>query len=326
MRTRNWGTTAVCVLALMALALGCKKESSASSLIEITLDWKPEPEFGGFYQADIDGLFKNRGLDVKLKTAGAGAPTWQLVASGQTEFATTAADQVVIARARGADVVAVFAVYQTFPQGVMAHKARGFKSIEDVFKNDGTLAAEDSTWLKYLVKKYEPIKPKVTGYSGGVAGFLAKPDLSQQCFVTSEPLLAKKQRGDPQTFLIADAGYNPYTTVLITSGKTLHQKPEMVRNVVDACREGWQKYLDDPSAANTAMGKLNTEMDAETFKEAAAAQKPLIENDETTESGLGRMTAQRWEDLGRQLVELKVIDRAAVPGECFSNIPGPPSH
>jgi NitT/TauT family transport system substrate-binding protein len=323
-RTRSRGTAAVCVLALMCFTpFGCKKESTASSPVQITLDWKPEPEFGGFYQADNDGLFKSRGLDVKLKTAGAGAPTWQLVASGESEFATTAADQVLIARARGADVVAVFAVYQTFPQGVMAHKARGFKSIEDVFKSDGTLAAEDSTWLEFLVKKYEPVKVKVTGYTGGVAAFLAKPDFSQQCFVTSEPILAKKQGGDPQTFLIADAGYNPYTTVLITSGKTLHQKPSVVKTVVEACREGWRKYLDDPTAANTAMGKLNSEMDADTFKEAAAAQKPLIENDETAKSGLGSMSARRWEDLGRQLVELKVIDRAPAPSECFSNIPGP---
>lgn len=323
-RTRSRGTAAVCVLVLMCSApLGCKKESTAASPVQITLDWKPEPEFGGFYQADIDGQFKSRGLDVKLKTAGAGAPTWQLVASGESEFATTAADQVLIARARGADVVAVFAVYQTFPQGVMAHKARGFKSIEDVFKSDGTLAAEDSTWLKFLVKKYEPIKVKVTGYTGGVAGFLAKPDFSQQCFVTSEPILAKKQGGDPQTFLIADAGYNPYTTVLITNGKTLHQKPNIVKTVVEACREGWRKYLDDPAAANTAMGKLNSEMDADTFKEAAAAQKPLIENDETAKSGLGSMSTRRWEDLGRQLVELKVIDSPPAPSECFSNIPGP---
>ncbi len=324
MRNRIWGTRAVCLLAVAVFSLGgCRKESTLSPGTDITLDWKPEPEFGGFYQADIGGSFKSRGLDVKLKTAGAGAPTWQLVASGETEFATTAADQVLIARARGADVVAVFAVYQTFPQGVMVHKARGLKSMEDVFTNEGTLAAEDSTWLKYLVKKYEPIKVTVTGYTGGVAGFLAKPDYSQQCFVTSEPLLARKQGGDPQTFLIADAGYNPYTTVLITSGRTLQQKPGMVKNVVEACREGWRKYLDDPAAANAAMGKLNTEMDADTFKEAAAAQKPLIENEDTAKFGLGSMTAARWEELGRELVELKVIDRAPAAAECYVDLGAP---
>ena len=308
----------VCALAIGLLA-GCHRNADSAGPIDITLDWKPEPEFGGFYQADLSGAFRTRGLDVKLKTAGAGAPTWQLVASGQTQFATTAADQVLIARSRGADVVAVFAVYQTFPQGIMAHQARGFQAIENVFKNPGTLSAEDDTWLKFLVKKFAPIKVTVTGYSGGVATFLAKKDFSQQCFVTSEPILAKRQGGDAQTFLIADIGYNPYTTVLITSGHTLRDHPQLVRSVVDACREGWRQYLDDPTAANAAMQKLNTEMDPQTFQEAAAAQKPLIQTAQTGSNSLGMMQAERWTELARQLVDLKVIDTAPPAEQCFAD-------
>jgi NitT/TauT family transport system substrate-binding protein len=311
---------------LLSIVGGCRHEPAANTAIDITLDWKPEPEFGGFYQADLAGEFKKQGLNVQLKTAGAGAPTWQLVATGQTPFATTAADQVIIARARGADVVALFAVYQTSPQGVMAHEARGFKSMADVFSHDGTLAAEDDTWLKYLVKKYDPIKVKVTGYSGGVAAFLAKPDFSQQCFITSEPLLAKRQGGngaDPHTFLIAEAGYNPYTTVLITSGKTLREKPDMVKAVVGACKAGWRQYLDDPSAANAVMGKLNLEMDAETFKQAAEAQKPLVENDQAKQLGLGGMTSERWDTLAHQLLDLKVIDKVPPATDCFADTVAP---
>jgi NitT/TauT family transport system substrate-binding protein len=307
-----------CVALMLACILppGCKR-AQANGPVAITLDWKPEPEFGGFYQAELSGAYKKRGLDVAIKSAGAGAPTWQLVASKQTEFATTAADQVLIARSKGADVVAVFAVYQTFPQGIMAHKARGLHSIEDVFMHPGTLAAEDDTWLKYLLAKYPHPKVTITSYSGGIAAFLAKPDYSQQCFVTSEPLLAERQGGDPQTFLIADAGYNPYTTVLITHGDTIRHHPERVKAVVEACREGWRKYLDDPSPANAAMGKLNTEMDADTFKRAAEVQKPLID-----EPGVpvGSMTAERWSQLGQQLVQLKVIDSAPPAEQCFIDV------
>src|SRR5437763_5177265 len=150
-------------LILLALLAGCDKKSggdsagasagSALQKTQITLDWKPEPEFGGFYAADFDGAFKRHNLDVQIKAGGEGAPTWQLVASGQSEFATTAADQVLIARARGADVVAVFAVYQTSPQGIMVHKARGFKTIQDVFTHEGTLAVEDNAWVKFLLNK-----------------------------------------------------------------------------------------------------------------------------------------------------------------------------
>jgi NitT/TauT family transport system substrate-binding protein len=156
----------------------------------------------------------------------------------------------------------------------------------------------------------------ITG-SPSVAVFMAKPDYSQQCFVTSEPILATQQGGDPQSFLAADAGFNPYVTVLITNGTTLKEKPELVKKVVTACRTGWRAYLDDPSAANAEMGALNKEMDARTFAQAAEAQKPLIETDETRKNGLGTMTLSRWKTLGQQLVDLKVIDKAPPAEECF---------
>jgi NitT/TauT family transport system substrate-binding protein len=86
-----------------------------------------------------------------------------------------------------------------------------------------------------------------------------------------------------------------------------------------ACREGWRAYLDNPAAANAEMGKLNQDMDAQTFADAATAQKPLIETDETRKIGLGMMTLERWKLLSQQLLDLKVIDKAPAPEECFIN-------
>jgi NitT/TauT family transport system substrate-binding protein len=291
----------------------------AATAVQVLLDWKPEPEFGGFYQGQIGGDFARANLDVTLKSAGEGAPTWQLLATGKCDFATTAADQVLIARGHDADIVAVFAVYQTFPQGIMVHKARGFKSIQDVFASAGTLAAEDDTWLHFLMKKYPNPKVQIVSYAGGIGPFLAKADYSQQCFVTSEPILAGNKGGDPQTFLIADAGYNPYTTVLITRAQTIKQNPKLVASMVAACRAGWRSYLDDPAAANAAMGKLNTDMDAATFTAAAAAQKPFIDTDPAHPAALGTMTHDRWDQLARELVDLKVLDKAPDINPCFAN-------
>jgi NitT/TauT family transport system substrate-binding protein len=60
-------------------------------------------------------------------------------------------------------------------------------------------------------------------------------------------------------------------------------------------------------------------MDAKTFTDAAAAQKPLIETDESTKNGLGSMTVQRWQTLIQQLMDLKVITKAPKAEECFVN-------
>jgi NitT/TauT family transport system substrate-binding protein len=156
-------------------------------------------------------------------------------------------------------------------------------------------------------------------YQGGVASFLNDTNYAQQCFIFSEPIAAKRQGTDVKVFLVADAGYNPYTGVVIANGEYLKKNTETVKKVVEALREGWRAYLDDPNPANAVMGELNKTMDAQTFAMAAEAQEPFIETDETKTSGLGTMTAQRWQELGRQLVDLGLLQSAPPPEQCFTN-------
>jgi NitT/TauT family transport system substrate-binding protein len=324
-----WTRRGLGVLLAMQVALGagCKKDketptggsASGAKAVSLTLDWVPEPEFGGFYAARESGAFGKHGLDVDIKPRGQGQ-TWKLVAEGVTDFATTAADQVLIAREQGADVVAIFAVYQTSPQAIMVHKARGFTKIDDVFTNEGTLEAEDVSWLKFLRNKFPGSPVKLTSNSPGIATFLAKPDLSKQCFITSEPLQALAAGSDPQTFLIADAGYNPYTTVVIARGEMVRKDPATIKNMILALREGWGAYLADPAATNAVMGKLNREMAAPMFADGARAQHDLIETADTKQTALGEMTNQRWQTLAQQLVDLAVIKKAPPPEECFVSL------
>jgi NitT/TauT family transport system substrate-binding protein len=62
-------------------------------------------------------------------------------------------------------------------------------------------------------------------------------------------------------------------------------------------------------------------MDAQTFKDSAAAQKPLIESADTKRVGLGTMTPDRWQMLVQQLVELKVIEKRMDPKANFAELP-----
>ena len=282
----------------------------ALAKVKLVLNWVPEPEFGGFYAAREKGEFKRHGLEVDILGGGAGVPVLQMVASGQAEFGIAGADEVLTARARGVDVLPLFAVYQTSPQGIMAHASTGAKGIADVLKG-GTVALEPGLpYAAYLKKKYGFDKVKIVPYDGGVARFVADKTFAQQCFVTSEPLAAKRQGSDPTVFLVADEGFNPYVAVVITRRELWKQQPERVKSFVAAVREGWRAYLEDPAPANAVMAKLNTTLDAETFAAAAEAQKPLIETEQTRTNGLGTMTRERWETLARQLVDLGIIEKA----------------
>ena len=296
---------------------GALDGASGATKVKLVLNWVPEPEFGGFYAAREGGAYRRRGFDVEVIGGGAGVPVVQMVATGRAHFGTIGADELLTARAHGADVVAVFATFQTSPQGIMVHASRNLTSIAEVFRS-GTLAIEPGmAYAAYLKRKFPWDGLQVVPYDGGVARFLTDPNFSQQCYVTSEPIAAKKQGGDPQVFLIADAGYNPYTNVVVARRELVEQKPEMVRAFVAATAEGWTTYLADPGPTNQVLGRLNPSMDAATLEAAVEAEKPLIATEQTKQLGLGTMSAERWATLARQLEDLKLIDRAPPPAELF---------
>jgi NitT/TauT family transport system substrate-binding protein len=314
------------LFAVLACALACSREQAPDAggteraNVKLALNWVPEPEFGGFYAAREMGAFKKHGLSVEIMGGGAGVPVVQMVAAGQVDFGIAGADEVITARVRGADVIPLFATFQTSPQALMVHASRGATTIADVLKS-GTVAMEPGLpYAVYLKKKYGFEGTKIVPYDGGVARFVADKDFAQQCFITSEPIAARRKGADPQVLLIADEGYNPYVAVVITRKELWTQKPDLVRAFVRATREGWRAYLDDPVVANVVMGKLNPAMDPETLVAAAAAQKPLIETAETKTKGLGMMTRERWEALGRQLVEIGIIDKAPAPDDYLIRI------
>jgi NitT/TauT family transport system substrate-binding protein len=316
--------------ALLVFSGGCSKRSAAGlgtsdagsvgTKVALALNWVPEPEFGGFYAAREIGAYRRQGFDVEIRGGGAGVPVIQMVATGRADFGTVGADELVTARARGADVVAVFATFQTSPQGIMVHASRNLESLRDVFQS-GTLAIEPGlAYAAYLKTLYPWQGVKIVPYDGGVARFLADPTFAQQCYVTSEPIAAKKQGGDPHVFLVAEAGFNPYTTVIVARRELVTQKPEMVAAFVAASAEGWENYLSDPRPTNELLGRLNPSMDAQTLAAAAEAQKALIENDFTKREGLGAMTTERWDTLAKQLADLKLIDTPPPSSELFIRV------
>ena len=75
-----------------------------------------------------------------------------MIGAGSAEFGIIQADELLLARAQGNDVVALFAAFQNSPVGIMAHASRKLESIGDLLRN-GTLAIESGLPYARLLKK-----------------------------------------------------------------------------------------------------------------------------------------------------------------------------
>jgi NitT/TauT family transport system substrate-binding protein len=281
-------------------------------LLDLILNWVPEPEFGGFYAAQELGFFDEVGLKVNIIAGGAGTPTIQMLAAGRAPFVITSGSELILARSKGADVIAVYNVFEKSPMGLMAHQEAGFSTLEDLMKSDSTLAIQRGlAFADFLERKYGFGSLKIVPYSGGVGHFLQNKKFSQQGFIFSEPVVARRSGANPKFFLLADVGYNPYVEILAVREGLAKESPELVRHFVNAVKKGWRAYNENPTSINELMSKLNPAMDLAAMNEGASNQKSLI--------GDGSMTELRWKEQVDFLLETKNITKPMNPATLYKN-------
>src|SRR5262249_52513002 len=126
---------------------------------------------------------------------------------------------------------------------------------------------------------------------------------AQQGYVFSEPFVIRKEGGDPQVLMVSDLGYNPYTSMLVTSDNFADNNADIVRRMVAASIRGWEKYITQPEETNAYIHRLNPEMDLDILEYGAEKMRPLVTGGDAQKYGIGTMSLARWQKLAEQLVE-----------------------
>lgn len=293
-----------------------QEQGSKPVVIQVQLNWVPEPEFGGIYAALQDGLYSNAGMNVEVIKGGGQVPCAQLVASGRVQFALVSGEEVLTLRARGGSIVAVFATFQQNPMGFLLHADNPIDSVEALWRSDSTIGVDPGLpFVQILNARYGGTNLKLVPFSGALATFLTSPRYAQQCFITSEPVECK-MRGVASKVLSMSELFNPYAAVVATNDAFLKENPARVEAFVAATAEGWRRYLAAPEKYNPAIAALNPSMTLEAMNIAAQLERPLIVPPQG-EAAIGEMTADRWKSLCEQLVATKVIDSCGPIDQAF---------
>lgn len=307
-----------CLYAVLLVA-GCAEKPTETEggpeKVTLLLNWFPEMEHGGFYAADIHGFYAEAGLEVDIVPGGAGVQVIPRVATGQAEFGVGNADQVIFGRAEGAPITSVYAAMQVSPRCIMFHEEAGFNSFEDV--RDVTLAMNpNGAFAKFLLEKYPFPNVKVVPYAGNVAPFLNDKRMGQQGYNISEPFVAQRNGANTTVLLVAESGFNPYTSMIMTSEEMIAERPDTVRRFVEASHRGWVKYMEDPTETNAAIQRLNPEMSVETLAYGVNEMQDMVRD---AGGRIGTMTLERWSELLAQMEGIELVATGRVRAEeCFT--------
>ena len=131
-----------------------------------------------------------------------------------------------------------------------------------------------------------------------------------QGYVTSEPYAIEKAGVKPKIFLLADQGFNSYSTLIETRREVVEKRPAMVQRFVDASVIGWYNYLyGDNKAANELIRKQNPEMTDELLAYSVAKLKEygIVDSGDAPKNGIGTMTDARMASFFDKMVKAGVV-------------------
>ncbi len=275
----------------------------AQSLTKLTFgtDWLAEAEHGGFYQALALGLYKAKGLDVTIRMGGPGVNAVQMVAGGVVDLQMSAGSADGLnAVQQGIPVVQVASFFQKDPQCLIAHPGQGSDTLAALKGKPIMISAgaRQSYWL-FLKAKYGFSDSQIRPYNFSMAPFLADPTAIQQGYVTSEPYqIEKASHQKPVVLLLADNGYDNYSTLVLARTDMVGKQPGVVQAFIDASIDGWTSYLNgDPKPGNDLILAANKDMTQDVLDNSILLMKQygLVDSGDAKTLGIGAMTDARWQ-------------------------------
>jgi NitT/TauT family transport system substrate-binding protein len=302
--------TAGLVTALLAIS---PARSQTLDKVSFGTNWVAEAEHGGFFQAVADGTYRKYGLDVTIVPGGPNDNNRMLLIAGKIDFFMAANTLMSFdAVANHVPVVTIAAIFQKDPQVLLTHPELKITKLEELKPLTLLVSKEGiSSYFQWLKSEYGFDEKNVRPYTFNPQPFIANAQSAMQGYVTSEPFAIEKAAGfKPGIILLADNGFNTYSTLVETRRDVIDKKPDLVQRFVDASIIGWYNYLyGDNSAGNAMIKKLNPEMTDELLAYSVAKMKEygIVDSGDSLRDGIGAMTDERVASFFNKMVKAGVV-------------------
>src|SRR5689334_15416599 len=310
------GAFAVLLAAAPALAQDKAGEKGAPDKLDkvsFGTNWVAEAEHGGFFQAVADGTYKKYGLDVTIVPGGPNDNNRMLLIAGKIEFFMAANTLMSFDAVQNkVPVVAVASIFQKDPQVFLTHPEAKITKLEELKPLMLFVSKEGITsYYQWLKSEYGFSEKNVRPYTFNAQPFIASPQSAMQGYVTSEPYAVEKAAGfKPGVILLADYGFNTYSTLIETRQELIEKKPDLVQRFVDASIVGWYNYLyGDNAAANAMIKKLNPEMTDDLLSYSVAKMKEygIVDSGDSLKNGIGAMSDERVTSFFEKMVKAGIV-------------------
>lgn len=258
--------------ALGLTACGERQENTAEkppeARLSLLLDYLPNADHVGIFQAQSAGTFRKAGLDVDVKTPDDPASVLKLVAAGKVDVGISYEPEVLQARADGENVVAIASLVQRPLTSLISLPKGGITKPADLEgKKVGTAGIPYQRAYLDTIAKAAGIAPSSidqvdVGFNLNQALVSGKVDATLGGFWNVEGLELQQKGREPRITPVDKLGVPNYAElVLVARGDTLVKKESQIRRLVRAIGQGYQAVRRDPVAGTKPLLQANRELD-----------------------------------------------------------------
>jgi putative hydroxymethylpyrimidine transport system substrate-binding protein len=325
----------VLLAALGALALaacGEKKDvlsapGGSSQALTLMLDWVPNADHVGIYQALSEGDFTKAGLDVHVRVPGDPATPLELLAAGKVDAAISYEPEVLLARNRGLPLVSVAAIVQAPLTSIISlpskhNHIRTPANLRGKSVGDAGIPYQHAYLTTILANAHVPVgkvKEVNVGTNLVPAMLSGRVDATLGGYWNYEAIQLRQRGKHPDVIRMESVGVPTYDElVLVVRRSTLMEKPDLIRRFVQALGRGYASVRSNPAEGVASLVRANPGLDQKLQLASVRATLPVF-FPSTAGKPWGWQDPSRWNAYGQWMLTNHLISNPNAVADASTN-------
>jgi NitT/TauT family transport system substrate-binding protein len=287
-------------IACVALALVAPAvPAGAGEAVNLILNWAPTADHSPFYYAKAQGWYGKAGIDLTIEVGKGSGVSSLKVGSGGSPFGIADLATTLVAKSKGADVVALMSIYANTGQTFYWLKSYGVNGAKDFPGHKiGNPPGDASRVMWPAFAKAAGIAPDAVSFVnvGPTAKIAALKSHTVDIisdFYNEHDLKVIEFGSDLGYVNWKDIGLNPYGNSLIVNGAYLQKNPKLAEDFVRISQKAFAACVADVEPCLKALLDAASGLDKENQLRQWERIKFLMTDEFTTSKALGWIDAER---------------------------------
>jgi len=271
----------------------------AGEAVNLILNWTPTADHSPFYYAKSQGWYEKAGIDLTIEVGKGSGVSSLKVGSGGSPFGIADLATMLVARGKGADVVALMSIYANTGQTFYWLKSYGVNGPKDfVGHKIGNPPGDASRVMWPAFAKAAGIPPDAVtfvnvGPTAKIAALKSHTVDIISDFYNEHDLKVIEFGSDLGAVNWKDLGLNPYGNSLVVNGAYMAKNPKLVEDFVRISQKAYAACVADAAPCLKALLDQVSGLDKENQERQWERIKYLMTDEFTTTKALGWIDGER---------------------------------